>query len=204
LQVMQERHTDRGVLGRALTQAEGALGAIGGDPQHYDHRLARVLDAIDHDRREVQAVETAFSQGLNLYGGGPDEVAADVRFLDSEAIPCKLDKVFIVTSAHATGHAAEHGLGQGIGGLQSGVGLQRDLAAAVGASHAGPRDGELLARQGRRVLDFGFASTYQQLKKKNRTVATALVVVGTNAQGQASSTIVARRRSIVPRTWRAV
>ena len=87
LQVLQERHTDRGVLGCALTQAEDALGAIGGDPRRHDLRLARVVDAIDHDRREVRALKTAFGQGLNLCGGGPDEVAADVRFLDSEAIP---------------------------------------------------------------------------------------------------------------------
>jgi hypothetical protein len=63
LQTLQQRHTDRGVLGRALTQAEDALGAIGGDPRRNDHRLAGVLDAIDHDHREVHAVETAFSQG---------------------------------------------------------------------------------------------------------------------------------------------
>src|SRR5262249_2862176 len=31
------------VFGRALTQAEDALGAIGGDRQGHDHRLARVL-----------------------------------------------------------------------------------------------------------------------------------------------------------------
>jgi hypothetical protein len=111
----------------------------------------RVVDAIDHDRREVHAVETAFSQGLNLCGGGPDEIAADARFLDSEAIPYKFDNVFIITSAHATDDAAEHGLGHGLGGLQSGVGLQRDLAATVGAAHAGPRDGDLLASQGGRT-----------------------------------------------------
>src|SRR6516164_5794096 len=55
-----------------------------------------------------------------------------------------------IPSAHAPGHAAEHGLWHGLGGLQSGVGLQRDLAAPAGASHAGTRDGDLLAGQGRR------------------------------------------------------
>src|SRR5690242_21061282 len=54
--------------------------------------------------------------------------------------------VGIIPSAHATDHAAEHGLGHGLGVLQSGVGLQRDLAPAVGASHAGPCDSDLLAR----------------------------------------------------------
>jgi hypothetical protein len=36
LQVLQQRHTDRGVLGGALAQAEDALGAIGGDPHRHD------------------------------------------------------------------------------------------------------------------------------------------------------------------------
>src|SRR5262249_6047214 len=48
LQVLQQGHTDRGVLGGALAQAKDALGAVGGDPRRHDHRLARVLDAIDH------------------------------------------------------------------------------------------------------------------------------------------------------------
>jgi hypothetical protein len=29
-----------------------------------------------------------------LCGGGPDEVAADTRFLDSEAISCKIEYIF--------------------------------------------------------------------------------------------------------------
>jgi hypothetical protein len=41
----------------------------------------------------------------------------------------------------------KHGLGHDPRGLQSGVGLQRDLAAAVGASHAGTGDRDLLASQ---------------------------------------------------------
>ena len=41
--------------------------------------------------------------------------------------------------------------GHSLGGLQSGVGLQWDLAAAVGASHAGTGDRHLLASQGRRT-----------------------------------------------------
>src|SRR5262249_21092578 len=111
----------------------------------------RVVDAIDPDHREVHAAESAFSQGLDLRRGGPDEVAADARFLDSEAVPCEVDNIFIITSAHAADHAAKHGLGHGLGGLQPGVGLQRDLAAPVGAAHAGPRDGDLLASQGGRT-----------------------------------------------------
>jgi hypothetical protein len=99
----------------------------------------------------MQAVETAFSQGLNLYGGGPDKVAADARFLDSEAVRCEVDNVGIIPSAHTADHAEKHGLGQGLGGLQSGVGLQRDLAAPVSASHAGTGEGELLAGQGGRT-----------------------------------------------------
>jgi hypothetical protein len=114
-------------------------------------RRTRVLDAIDHDHREVHPIETAFSQGLDLCGGGLDEVAADARFLDSEAILCKLDNICIIMSAHTADHKAKHGLGHGIGGLQSGVGLQRDLASTVGAPHAGTRDGDLLASQGRRT-----------------------------------------------------
>ena len=39
------------------------------------------------------AVETAFRQGLDLRRGGPDEVAADARFLDSEAVPCEIDNI---------------------------------------------------------------------------------------------------------------
>jgi len=99
----------------------------------------------------VHAVETAFRQGLDLRRGGPDEVAADARFLDSEAVPGEVDNVCIIPSAHATDHAAKDGLGHGLGGLQSGVGLQRDLAAPVGAPHAGTGDGDLLAGQGRRT-----------------------------------------------------
>jgi hypothetical protein len=118
-------------------QAEDGLGAIRGDARGHDHRLARVLDAIDQDHREVRAVETAFSQNLDLRRGGPDEVAADARFLDSVAVPCEVDHVRIIPSAHATDHAAEHGLGHGLGRLESGVGLQWDLAAPVGAPHGG-------------------------------------------------------------------
>ena len=136
------------------------------------HRLARVLDAIDHDHREVNAVEAAFSQGLDLRGRGPDEVAADARFRDSEAVPCEIDNVGIITSAHAPGHSAKHGLGHGVGGLQSGVGLQRDLAAAVGASHAGTCDGHLLAGQGRRTLSVTVA----------RVGAVGLTLMATPAQ----------------------
>src|SRR5215470_12495847 len=78
----------------------------------------RVVDAIDQDHREVRAVETAFRQRLDVRRGGPDEVAADARFLDSEAVPCEVDNIFIIPSAYAADHAAEHGLGHGIGGLQ--------------------------------------------------------------------------------------
>ncbi len=99
----------------------------------------------------MRAVETAFNQGLDLRRGGPDEVAADAGFFDSEDVRCEVDSVCIITSAHATGHSAKHGLGHGLGGLQSGVGLQRNLAATVGTSHAGTRDGELLTGQGRRT-----------------------------------------------------
>ena len=85
----------------------------------------------------MQAVETAFNQGLDSRSGGPDEAAADTRFLDPEAVPCEVDNIFIITRAHTAVHAAEHGLGHGLGGLQSSVRLRRDLAAPVDASHAG-------------------------------------------------------------------
>jgi hypothetical protein len=120
-------------------------------PRRHDHRLAGVLDSIDHDHREVHAVETAFGHRPDLRRGGPDEVATHARFLDPEAVPCEIDNIFIIASAHAANHAAEHGLGHGLGGLQPGVGLQRDVAAPVGAPHAGTRDGDLLAGQGRRT-----------------------------------------------------
>ena len=94
-------------------------------------------------------VEPAFGQRLDLGGGGPDEVAADARFRHAEALTCHVDNLFIITSAHATDHAAEHGSGHGVGGLESRVGLQRDLAAAVGPPHAGTVDRQLLPGQGR-------------------------------------------------------
>src|SRR6185312_12445398 len=75
----------------------------------------------------------------------------DAGFLNSEAVPCEVDHVGIITRAHATDHAAKDGLGHGVGGSQSGIGLQRDLAAPVGASHAGTGDGDLLASQGGRT-----------------------------------------------------
>jgi hypothetical protein len=80
--------------------------------------------------------KTALGQALDSRRRGPDEGAADARFLETEAVPCEVDNVGIATCAHAPGHAAKNGLGHGIGGLESGVVLQRNLAAAVGASHA--------------------------------------------------------------------
>ena len=97
---------------------------------------------------KLLAVEAAFGQGLDLGGGGPDEVAADAGLRHAEAVACEIDNLFIITSAHATDHAAEHGTGHGIGRLKPGVGLQRDLAATVGVPHPGTCDRHLLPSQG--------------------------------------------------------
>ena len=74
-QVLQQRRADRGVLRRALPQAEDALRAVLGDPQGDDHRLPGLLDPVDHDDGEGLGVEPPLRL-LELTGAGPNQWTA--------------------------------------------------------------------------------------------------------------------------------
>ena len=132
----------------ALPQAEDPLRAVLGDPQRHDHR-PRVLDPVDQDHGDALAVEAPLGQGLHAGGRGPDELPADARLRHAEAVASHVDDLLVVAGAHAADHAAEHSLGHRFAGLEASVGLQGDLAAAVGPPHPGPVDRQLLAGERR-------------------------------------------------------
>ena len=43
-----------GVLGAAFDQSEGMLGAVDADPQRHDAQVLTEVDAVDHQRHQVQ------------------------------------------------------------------------------------------------------------------------------------------------------
>jgi hypothetical protein len=142
-----------GVLGGALGQAEGDLGAVQGDAQRDHTGVLGHPDAVDQQRHQVQAGQILGQQlGQGMLGGG-DEPAGDrrpggprARLFGSAAD--RLQPMVVAAGRQLGQHPLKGELVQQLGRGERLPGRQSQLGGAVGAAYPRPVDPDPAAAEG--------------------------------------------------------
>lgn len=143
----QEGSDDRGVFGRSLPQAQESFFSSSRNSQGHDHHFARIRLGVDEDHGEAFVVEPAFGQLGHLGRRGPHEAATHARPLHAEARPRQLHNPLVTPRGNAVHHMVERGLRHGVGRLEQLVAFEFRFPPAIGVTHAGLVNRNLLAGQ---------------------------------------------------------
>jgi hypothetical protein len=134
---------DRGVLGRALNNTEGNLGAVGGDTERADQQVLTHREAVEEDDQPAVPTERAAQERSEPLGGRGHEAARDRRvrgarrgLLDAGADRLEPDRV--ATGGQPAEHSGDHAVGEQIRRGERLIGRHGQFVLVV-ADRAHPR-----------------------------------------------------------------
>ena len=123
----------RGVLGRALADAEHVLVALGVEAERNEHHVVIAdVHAVDHQHDEIDRAEVASEPLGHLLLGGRNEPAADGAAAGAardKLVGYGLQRACVVPRRHADEHLLDRALVQRVLGAEREPARQLDLAA---------------------------------------------------------------------------
>src|SRR3954465_1032486 len=144
-EVRQQRRRDGGVLGGPVPEPQGVLDAVAVDAEADDAAAALELDAVEHHHRQAQVRERPRHQIDEVLARARNELAADgrLRRRPGDLVDAAADRLTgprVAARRDAGQHPLEHHVGELVTGREVRIGVQLDLALAVGGPGARPAD----------------------------------------------------------------
>jgi hypothetical protein len=133
------------VLGGPVPEPQGVLDAVGVDAEADDAAAALELDTVEHHHRQPQVPQRPRHEIDELLACARHELAADrrLRRRPSDLLDVAADRLTgprIAARRDAGQHPLEHHVGELITRREMRIGVQLDLALAVGGPSARPAD----------------------------------------------------------------